>query len=193
MLLLLLLPAIVYLPIVNWATELSALLFLSTSTLHLNLLYPFWLWLPPPKETGQCRDLDKVCDHISVFNWLKPTEPRVQPTVYPPNQVCRVDWGIWVWRAVLFGFQMLKFMAKGQIISANSRSLRCYQTRAIDTPWPPWCNMVSILSYKCSFCLGDRVKHFLVGQESAVIESELSLGNLPHLIILKVHLSFAPP
>ena len=76
-LLLLLLPAIVYLPIVNWATELSALLFLSTSTLHLNLLYPFWLWLPPPKETGQCRDLDKVCDHISVFNWLKLTETRV--------------------------------------------------------------------------------------------------------------------
>ena len=69
--------ATVYLSIVNWAAELSAVLLFPSSTLHLNLLCPFWLWPPPPKETGQCRDLDKVCDHISVFNWLKLTETRV--------------------------------------------------------------------------------------------------------------------
>ena len=69
--------ATVYLSIVNWAAELSAVLLFPSSTLHLNLLCPFWLWPPPSKKTGQCRDLDKVCDHISVFNWLKLTETRV--------------------------------------------------------------------------------------------------------------------
>ena len=42
--------ATVYLSIVNWAAELSAVLLFPSSTLHLNLLWPFWLWPPPPKR-----------------------------------------------------------------------------------------------------------------------------------------------